>query len=117
MAVSSSSKSVADLSIIGSHHRNLTVIYHVQNVYIIQGNRLKSISLNSNYSVVYFKGRDASQFRTMAYQICFSEGQWLVNAFTDATSKPYKYLELDHYLSTPKDQTIVTNSFPETELT
>ena len=116
MAVASSSKSVADLFTKGSHHRNLTVIYLVQNVYN-QGKSQRTISLNSHYSVVFRNGRDASQFRTMAYQICPSGGQWLVDAFTDATSKQYGYLVLNHHPSTPEDQTVVTNIFPGEQLT
>ena len=74
MGVASSSNSVADLFTKGSHHRNLTVIYLVQNVYN-QGKSQRTISLNSHYSVVFSNGRDASQFRTMAYQICPNNGK------------------------------------------
>ena len=66
MGVASSSTSVADVFTKWSHHRNLTVIYLMQNVYnkdTIQ----RKISLNSHYSVVFRNGRDVSQFRTMAY--------------------------------------------------
>ena len=101
MAVASSSKSVADFFTKGSHHRNLTVIYLVQNVYN-QGNSLRTILLNSNYNVVFRNGRNTSQYRTMAYQICPRDGQWLVEAFTDATSEPYGYLVLDHPHRHPK---------------
>ena len=65
MGVASSSTSVADLFIKGSHHRNLPVIYLVQYV-DNQGKSQKTISLNSHYSVFVHNGRDASQFRTMA---------------------------------------------------
>ena len=82
MGVASSSKSVSDLFTKGSNHRNLTVIYLVQKVYN-QGKSQRTISLNSHYSVVFRNGRDASQFRTMAYQICPSNGHWLVDAFTE----------------------------------
>ena len=51
MGVASSSTSVADLVTKGSHHRYLTVIYLVQNVYN-QGKSQRTISLNSHYSVV-----------------------------------------------------------------
>ena len=66
ISVASSSTSVADLFTKGSHHRNLTVIYLVPNGYNQGKNQIK-ISLNSQYSVVFCNGRDASQFRTMAY--------------------------------------------------
>ena len=116
MGVASSSTFVADLITNRSHHRNLTVIYMVQNVYN-QGKSQKTISLNSHYNVVFSNGRDASQFRTMAYQICPNVGQWLVYSFTDATSKPYGYLVLDHHPSTPKEQTVVNNILPGEQLT
>ena len=115
MVVASSSKFVADLFTKESHHKNLTVINLVQNVYN-QSKRQRTISLNSHYSVVFRNGRDALQFRTMAYQICPRDAQWLVDAFTDATSEPYGYLVLDHHPSTLEDQTIVTNIFPGEQL-
>ena len=106
----------ANLFTRGSHHRNLTVIYLVQNVYN-HGKCQRTISLNSHYSVVFCNGRDASQFRTMAYQICPSDARWLLDAFTNATSKPYGYLVLDHHPSTPEDHTVVTNILPGEQLT
>ena len=108
MGVASSSTSVADLFTKGAHHKNLTVIYLVQNVYN-QGKSQRTISLNSNYSVVFRNGRDASQFRTMAYQICPNKSMWLIDYFKDVTCKPYGYLVLDHHPSTPEHQTVVTN--------
>ena len=116
MGVASTSTSVADLFTKGTNHRNLNVIYLVQNVYN-QGKSQRTISLNSHYSVVCSNGRDASQFRTMAYQICPNYGKWLVVIFTDSTSKPYGYLVLDHHPSTPEDQTVVTNILFEDQLT
>ena len=50
MGAASSNTSVADLCTKGSHHRNLTVIYLVHNVYN-QGTSVWTISLNSHYSV------------------------------------------------------------------
>ena len=116
MGVASYSKSVADLITNGSHDRNLTVIYLVQNVYN-KGKSQRTISLNSHYSVVFRNGRDASQFHTMANQICPSEGRWLLDAFTDATFKPYGYLVMEYHPSTHEDQTVVTNIFPGKQLT
>ena len=108
IGVASSTTSVADPFTKDSHRRKLTVIYLVQNVYN-QGKSQRTISLNSHNSVVFRNGRDASQFRTMAYQICPNDGKWLVDIITDATSKHYGNLVLDHHPSTPEDQTIVTD--------
>ena len=100
----------------GSQNRNLTVIYLVQNVYN-HGKSQRTISLNSRYNVVFRNGRDASDFRTMAYKICPNDRKWLVDSFTDATSKPYAYLDLDHNPSTHADQRVVTNILPGDQLT
>ena len=67
MGVARSGTSVADLFTKGSHHKNLTVIYLVQNVYN-QGKSQRTILLYSHYSVVFCNNRNASQYRTMAYQ-------------------------------------------------
>ena len=87
MNVASSSTSVADLITKGSHHKNLTVIYLVQNMYN-QCISQRTISQSSYYSVVYRNGRDASQFRIMAYQICPNNGKWLGDSFTDVNFIP-----------------------------
>ena len=115
ISVESSSKSVSDLFTNGSHYRNLTEIYLVQNVYN-EGKSQRTILLNSHNSVVFIYGRDASQFRTMAYQIWPNNKHWLVDAFTDATSKLYEYLVLDHQPTTPEDQTVATNILPGEQL-
>ena len=116
MDVANSSLSVADFFTKGSHHRNLIVIYLVQNVYNNDKSQ-RTISLNLHYSVVFCNGSDASQFHTMAYQICQNNSKWLIDSFTDATCKPYRYLVLDYHPSTPEDQTIVTNILFEEQLT
>ena len=116
MGVASSSSSISDLFTRGSYHRNLTVIYLVQNVYN-HGKGQRTISLNSHYSVVFRNGRDASQFRTMVYQLYPNNSKWLIDSFKNASCKPYGYLVLDHHPSTPENQTVVTNILPEEQLT
>ena len=116
MGVASSSTSVADLISKGSRHSNLTVIYLVQNVFN-QGKSQKTISLNSYYSVVFLNGRDALQFRTIAYQICPNYIKWLVDSFTDAISKPFGYLVLEDHPFTPEDQTVISNILTIDQLT
>ena len=116
ISVSSSSKSVTNVFTKGSHNRNLTVIDLMQNVNN-QGKIYRTISNTSHYNVVFRNRRNASQFRTMAYHICPSDGRWLVESFTDATSKPYGYLVMDHHVSTSNDQTVANNILPKEPLT
>jgi hypothetical protein len=110
-----SSKTLTKLFTKGSHHRNLTVLYLVQNIYN-RGTSQRTVSLNSHYNVVFANPRDASQFRTMAYQIQPGNASWLLRAFEDATSSPYGYLVLDHHPTTPRDMRVVTNVLPGEEM-
>ena len=58
MAQSGKEKRIADLFTRGSHHRNLSVIYIVQNIFH-QGKEMRNISLNAHY-IVLFKSRGRS---------------------------------------------------------
>ena len=49
----------------GSHHRNLSVIYIVQNLFH-QGKGNRSISLNSHYLVIFKNSRDKLQMLTLS---------------------------------------------------
>ena len=63
-----------------SHQRNLTVIYLVQNVFN-QSKSQRTVSLNSTYNVVFRNRGDASQFITLAYQMCLDNTRGLLDAF------------------------------------
>ena len=95
MSEASDSKSLAKLFTKGSHHRNVTILYLVQNMFD-QGKSSRTVSLNSHYTVVFRNLRDQSQFRTMARQLLPKNSQWLIDAFTDATLRPFGYLVIDN---------------------
>ena len=63
---------IVNLFTIGSHHRNLGVIYIVQNLFH-QGKGNRSISLNSHYLVLFKNPRDKLQILTLAKQIIVSK--------------------------------------------
>ena len=75
----------------GSHHRNLTVVYIVQNLFN-QDRSMRTISLNTHYMVMFKNPRDATQIRTLACQMYPEKPRFLTDAYRDATSKPYGYL-------------------------
>ena len=60
MAQSGKDKRIADLFTKGSHHRNLSVIYIVQNVFP-QWKEMRNISLNVHYIVLFKSPRDRQQ--------------------------------------------------------
>ena len=55
-------RSMLQLFTQGSHHRNLTIIYIVQNLFD-QGSTSRTISLNSQYMVLFKNPRDSAQIR------------------------------------------------------
>lgn len=78
----------------GSHHRNLTVIYIVQNIFN-KDRAMRTVSLNAHYLVLFKNPRDKTQVRTLAQQMFPSNPRFLVDAFENATAEPYSYLLLD----------------------
>jgi hypothetical protein len=53
----------------------------------------------------------------MASQMHPGDFYWLINAFNDATSRPYGYLVLDHHPQSDDDQIVVTNILPGETIT
>jgi hypothetical protein len=78
----------------GSHHRNLTVVYIVQNLFN-QDASMRTISLNTHYMVLFKNPRDATQIRTLSQQMYPDHRRMLVEAYHDATFQPYGYLVLN----------------------
>ena len=68
MTEAGNSKTLSNLFTIGTHHKNITVLYLVKNIYN-KSNSQRTVSLNTHYIVVFRNERDASQFRSLAYQI------------------------------------------------
>ena len=98
----------------GSHHRNTTVIYVVQNVFH-HGPAMRTVSLNSNYLVLFHNARDKTQVRTLAMQMFPSNPQFLIDAFEDATNTPHGYLVVDIKPDTPSVIRVRTSIFDPAE--
>ena len=75
----------------GSHHRNLTVVYIVQNLFN-QDASMRTVSRNTHYMVLFKNPRDATQIRTLGCQMYPENARFLMDAYRDATSEPYGYL-------------------------
>ena len=105
-------RSVTDLFTKGSHHRNISVIYIVQNLFN-KGKEHRTISLNSHYIVVFKNPRDSSQIIHLAKQAYPSRPKIAQQAFADATSDPYGYLLFDFKQSTPEKFRLRSKIFPD----
>jgi len=77
-------ESVANLFTKGSHHRNVSVIFLVQNLFH-KNRHVRTISLNSHYMMLFKNPRDASQFASLARQMYPHKSAFAVEAYKDAT--------------------------------
>ena len=84
-----------------SHHCNTSVIYLVQNLFP-KNKESRTISLNSQYIVVFKNPRDVSQMTTLAKQMYPGRVKFVQEAFADATSTPYGYILVDLKQDTPR---------------
>ena len=98
----------------GSHHRNLSVIYIVQNLFH-QGKGNRSISLNSHYLVLFKNPRDKLQVLTLAKQMYPSETAWFIKEYEEAVRRPFGYLFVDLKPTTPDRCRLRTNVLPGEE--
>ena len=97
----------------GSHHRNISVVFIVQNLFG-KNKELRTISLNSHYIVVFKNPRDASQINHLAKQMYPLHTKYVFEAFKDATTSPYGYLMFDLRQETPDHMRLRTDVFPST---
>ena len=89
------SEDMLNLFILGSHHRNLSVIFMSQNMFH-SGKHGRTIALNTQYLVLFKNPRDRSQIKYLARQIYPTNPLTLCEAYQDATENDaYGYLFLD----------------------
>ena len=69
------------------------------------------MSLNT-HNVVFRNERDASQFRSLAYQMHPGDARWLLDALNDASKEPFSYLVLDHHVTCMRNMRVLTNILP-----
>ena len=68
MSVAGDDKELSRLFTIASHHRNVTIIYLVQNLFD-KGKAMRDASLNARYLVLFKNGRDRMQLVNLGKQI------------------------------------------------
>ena len=90
----------------GSHHRNITVIFIVQNL-LHQGRRSRSLNLNTKYLVLYKNHRDMQQIKTIAQQMYPTDWRRFLAYFETEKSRPYGKVIIDlHPATEEKDRFI-----------
>ena len=95
-----------------SHHRNISVMYIVQNVFH-QTKDHRNISLNAHYMVLFKNPRDYAQMIKLGQQMFPHRGKdYFVEAYRRATLKPYGYLVVDLKQDTEEHLRLRTSVFP-----
>ena len=94
-----------------SHHRNTSVVHIVQNVFD-KGKHQRTISLNTQYMVMFKNPRDTTQITHLAKQMYPGHVKFVQEAFIHATSKPHGYLFIDLKQDTPDHLRLRTSVFP-----
>jgi hypothetical protein len=86
---------IKKLFTIDSNHKNLSVFFLTQNMFSNDKNN-RTISLNTNYMIIFNNPRDQSQFFYLARQMFPNNPKFLEECYHDAvSSQPYGYLFLD----------------------
>ena len=86
------SKLVVDLFTKLSHHKNITVVLILQNLFH-QGKYSRDISLNTHYFVLFKNQRDINQIKILGNQLGITN--LLLESYFDATKDPFTYLLID----------------------
>jgi hypothetical protein len=102
---------VASLFTKKSHHRNISVMYIVQNLFH-RGKHHRTISLNAHYMVVFKNPRDVSQIMALAHQMYPQRTKYFLEAYIAATAQPHGYLIIDMKQETPDILRLRSYIFP-----
>ena len=105
------SQELSKLFVQGSHHKNLSVIYLVQNLFD-KGKQHRTVSLNSHYTIIFKNPRDNIQPGILCRQMFPHKWKEFVEAYNDATSKAFGYILLDFRQETEENLRVRTNIFP-----
>ena len=92
----------------GSHHRSITVVFLMQNLFE-KGGAMRTVNLNSQYIVLFKNPRDKRQISVLAQQMEPRNSTFVRDSFLDATEKPHGYLVFDLRQDTPEDLRLITN--------
>jgi len=84
MRESLSNEVIVDLFTKGSHHKNLSVILILQNLFH-QERGQRDISLNANYIVIFKNPRDCAQIRHLARQVYPDDPKFVEETYYDAS--------------------------------
>ena len=90
------------------HYRSLSALYIVQNLFF-HGKSSRTISLNTNYLVLFKNPRDNTQINVLARQMYPRNTNFFMDCYENATSIPFGYLLIDFKAKTPEQYRLRTD--------
>lgn len=97
------------------HHRNLSAILIVQNLFV-QGKSSRTISLNTNYLILFKNPRDANQVAVLGRQMYPGNTKYFMECYQDAVKSPFGYLMIDYKAKTPEQFRLRTGLFSDRQV-
>ena len=94
-----------------SHHRNLSVIFLLNNLFFKGVKTMRLVSLNTHYMVIFKTPRDQGSIATIARQMYGKDYKLMVSAYQEATKEKFGYLIVDSKSDTPEDIRLRTAIF------
>jgi hypothetical protein len=107
-----SNPTIQKLFTVDCHHKNISTFLISQNLFS-KGKCARTISLNSNYMIIFNNPRDRQQIQHLSRQMFPSNPRFLNECYIDACeSKEYGYLFLDLHQKTKQRHRVQTNVIP-----
>ena len=95
-----------------SHHRNISIILILQN-FFNRGKVMRTLSLNSQYIVLFKNPRDKAQSMHLARQIYPNYIKKFLSIYNIATEEPFSYLFIEIKPETPEEVRLLSNVLNE----
>ena len=107
--VLSTNKTVAEMFILGSHHKQISLFYITQNLFP-NDPIFRIMSANAHYYILFHCQRHFRQVHTLARQIYVGEDlKRIINAYKRASEKPRGFIVLSFSPLLPQELTVVTD--------
>lgn len=99
------------------HHYNTSILLLVHNLFQ-PGKIFRTISLNTQYILLFKSPRDNSQINSIAHQLSPGNTKYIIEGYYEATKRPHSYFLMDNHQLTPDflryRTNIVPNGYPMT---
>lgn len=94
----------------GSHNWNVSVIFVTQSLY---GRNIRTARANSHYLVLTRNPSGQLQVRTVGSQLFPKRLNYFMEAYNDATCKPFSYLVINMHPNTSEIERLTSKIFPD----